>query len=176
MHTTIHEFIIADIAIEIEKQLDNIAPAAGIKYLCSPSLELPAEDTDDEDGFGNAHGPNSVRNSPETRMPAAKYDIHDPDAAFGHPQDSYPGVVLEVVYSQKMKAMNYIAEEYILGSHGSIRAVIALDLDYHRSKRVTLSVWRPEIVKDEDGSERLVCELKVDGKVGLCLNLPCFHC
>jgi len=60
------------------------------------------------------------------------YRNHDPDVSFGHNDAKYPGFILEVLCSQKRKDLPRLAEDYILGLNGSIRAVVGLDLEYHR--------------------------------------------
>lgn len=70
----------------------------------------------------------------------------EPDASFGHSQAHYPGVIVEVCYSQKSRRISHLADEYILNTDGSVNAVIALDIDYRNSKRATITVWRPEYV------------------------------
>lgn len=68
----------------------------------------------------------------------------EPDISFGHHQARYPGVVLEVCYSQKCKRVAYLADDYILNTDGSINMVIALDVDYRGSQRASFTVWRPD--------------------------------
>lgn len=70
---------------------------------------------------------------------------HSPDAQFRHDEAQYPGVVIEVSYSQKQRDLRSIVDNYILGSDGNIRVVVCLDVDYRNGKHATLSVWRPSI-------------------------------
>jgi hypothetical protein len=72
---------------------------------------------------------------------------HHPDASFGHEEAMYPGVIIEVAYSQKRKNLYRLAEDYLLKSDNSIRAVIGLDIEYGTpgSRKATLSVWRADI-------------------------------
>ncbi|KAJ9654804.1 hypothetical protein H2201_008938, partial [Coniosporium apollinis] len=73
-------------------------------------------------------------------------------AAFTHERNKYPGVVIEVSYTQKRKDLRKLARDYIFKSDGSIRVVVGLDIQHGgSSKRATLSVWRPEFSTDEDG-------------------------
>ena len=57
------------------------------------------------------------------------YGRHDPDGSLARGNEA-PSVVLEVLYSQKRKGFTRLVDDYILGSDGGIRAVIALDIDY----------------------------------------------
>jgi hypothetical protein len=68
----------------------------------------------------------------------------------------YPGVVVEVSYSQKRRDLSRLADDYILGSDAEIRAVVGIDLDYRGGKRATLSVWCPRIEINDAGEKELV--------------------
>lgn len=72
----------------------------------------------------------------------------EPDAQFQHREAAYPGVVLEVSYSQDGKNLRRLATDYILRSNGDIKAVIGLDINYH-GKESTVSLWRPNYIKDD---------------------------
>ena len=80
---------------------------------------------------------------------------HQPDAAFQHIKAQYPGVVIEVSFSQKRKDLPRLADDYILGSDRDIRVVIGIDVEYKASKRATVSVWRPQIVLNDAGEGEL---------------------
>ena len=41
---------------------------------------------------------------------------HEPDASFWHDDAQYPGVIIEVAYSQKRKRLGRLAKEYVLDS------------------------------------------------------------
>jgi len=92
-------------------------------------------------------------------------DKHEPDAAFWHEEAKWPGVVVEVSYSQKRKALEYLAEEYILGSQGNIQVVVGLDIEYKDSNSATLSVWRAHR-RTDNGTKVLECIRQVTDKVG----------
>jgi len=91
------------------------------------------------------------RSSPTLTFPNLGYGRHDPDAQFQHLDEQYPRVVIEISYVQKRKDLAILAEDYILGSDGDIRVVISLDVEYHSSKKATLSVWQPSVVQNETG-------------------------
>ncbi|TKA72912.1 hypothetical protein B0A49_08440 [Cryomyces minteri] len=94
----------------------------------------------------------TVTGSTSTTTTETTGDERHPDAAFAHERNKYPGVIIEVSYAQKRKALRKLAKQYILQSEGSIRVVVGLDIDYGRpSKRATLSVWRPDLHTSEDG-------------------------
>jgi len=160
MNTPTHEYCIGQIVEEILKQLHNISGAAKIDYLGSPRLELVIDESDYE-GDANIAGGDG-HNSLENRN-SITYDRHGPDAAFGDRKDKFPGVVLEVAYSQQRKNLRDLAERYILGSDANIRVVIGIDLDYQQ-RQATISIWRPEITT-RDGIENLECVEKLSERV-----------
>lgn len=92
------------------------------------------------------------------------YGKHDPDASFYHSQAQYPGIVLEVSYSQKRKDLARLADEYILGSDGNIPVVVGLDIEYS-GKEATLSIWRPQFLVNDAGEEELQAEQTVINQV-----------
>ncbi len=59
-------------------------------------------------------------------------------------------MVIEVAYSQKERDIPHLADNYILKTNGSIRAVVGLNIDY-KMKRGTVSMWRPKYTKNEQG-------------------------
>jgi hypothetical protein len=86
------------------------------------------------------------------------YAAHSPDTSFQHFDAQYPGVVMEVSYSQKRKDLPHLARNYILGSMASIQAVIGVDLEY-TGRKATLTVWRPQIRVKNSGEKRLYAQL-----------------
>ena len=86
-----------------------------------------------------------LRGSLTITFPDPGYGRHDPDTQFWYLDEPYPGVVIEISYTQKRKDLAIIAEDYILGSDGNIRVVICLDIEYYSSK-ATLLVWRPGVI------------------------------
>lgn len=77
-----------------------------------------------------------------------------PDAMFTHGDAHWPGVIIEVSYSQKTKDLPHLADDYILETNGSIRVVVGLYIDY-KTKKGTISMWRPCYVKNEQGQLEL---------------------
>jgi hypothetical protein len=47
----------------------------------------------------------------------SKYEL---DASFGHPNAQYPGVIIEVAYSQKKKRLGQLAKNYLLDLDSSV--------------------------------------------------------
>jgi len=81
-----------------------------------------------------------------------------------HISTQYPGVVIPVSYSQKRQDLKGLADDYILGSNGNIRAVVGVDVDY-RDKRAILSIWWPRIQVNNSGEEELVVHQTLSNQV-----------
>ncbi|KAK0655458.1 hypothetical protein B0T16DRAFT_397019 [Cercophora newfieldiana] len=149
MPSPVHEFFKSLLAHHIQDQLKRIAEqgdeagkfAAGIKDGCSSRIFL--QENVSEEGLG----------VPEQVV------RREPDGQFQHPDAAYPGVVLEVSYSQDGKNLKKLAYDYILRSNGDIRAVIGVDIN--DAKESTVSLWRPNYVKEED-EELEILEVRQD--------------
>jgi hypothetical protein len=96
---------------------------------------------------------------------------YEPDASFRHRDAQYPGVIVEVAYSQKKLCLGRLAENYILDSDASIRAVVCVNIEYgnQESRKATLSVWRPNLFTTDDGLELRAVEGVAD-EVGFYLS------
>lgn len=91
-----------------------------------------------------------------------------PDGQFGHKEAEYPGVVIEVSYSQDGKQLSKIAKQYIHYTDGNIKAVICLDINYGNTQS-TVSLWRPRFNPDPESDDpdafRLDFEQTIQAKV-----------
>ncbi|KAI9764544.1 MAG: hypothetical protein M1840_008370 [Geoglossum simile] len=76
-----------------------------------------------------------------------------PDASFSHPDDQYPGIVIETSYSQRARNVEKGADEYIMISNGNIKMVICFDVEYRPNNQQvdTVSLWRPMHGQDQEG-------------------------
>jgi hypothetical protein len=141
MPTQLHEVFIERVVEEIKCRLRAIADgetrsrsfAQKIKYNGSGRLIFQSAEDDDN----------------QTTIQ------REPDAEFKHEDAHWPGVIIEVSYSQKTKALPHLADDYILETNGSIRVVVGLDLDY-KTKKATVSIWRPQYVINQQGEVELV--------------------
>jgi len=88
-----------------------------------------------------------------------KRSKRSPDCAFRHKGAKYPGLIIEVSYSQKAKDLPRLADDYILGSNGNIRTVIGLDLEYSGSYSARLYRWQATFTRDENNEEELSAKL-----------------
>ena len=73
-------------------------------------------------------------------------------------------MVLEVSYSQDGKNLKKLACDYILRSNGDIKAVIGVDIN--DGKESTVSLWRPNYLKEEDEFE--ILEVRQDIPYQVC--------
>ena len=82
---------------------------------------------------------------------------YEPDASFGHDYAQYPGVIIEVAYSQKKRRLGRLANNYIIDSDASVRVVVGLDIEYGKeSRKATLSVWRPHLIHTAEDEEDIL--------------------
>ena len=136
MPTAIHELFIARVEDAIHTQLkligDESSRAANFARKIHPArsteIRFPVDDA--------------------SRGTQTK---HEPDASFCHQDARYPGVVIEVAYSQTRKTLDRLAEDYLLDSDTGIQVVIGLNIAYgkQKSRQATLSVWRTRIEDNE---------------------------
>ncbi|KAI1856350.1 uncharacterized protein JN550_013824 [Neoarthrinium moseri] len=139
MPTPIHEFLSASVADEIYENIKRIAAqtgaagefAAQIRNGASSRILLK-EDTEEE-GTSNV---------------GCAWQRH-PDGQFQHQKAAYPGVVVEISYSQDGKDLGKLAWQYIQLSNGDIKVVIGIDIN-DVSKSSTVSLWRAKYVREDD--------------------------
>ena len=148
MPTAIHELFIARVEDAIYSQLKLIREGSSSAAIFAQKVH-PARST--EIFFPVDDAPPSIK---------SKYE---PDASFWHDDAQYPGVIIEVAYSQKRKRLCRLAEEYLLDSDASVQVVVGLDIEYGKkgSRKATLSVWRTRVFTTSDGDElRVVQEVE----------------
>jgi len=147
MPTGVHELFIDGVEDAIRSQLKTIRNGSGRKAQFAQKVR-PARSTE-------IHFATSASSS------KSKYE---PDASFWHDDAKYPGVIIEVAYSQKKTRLGRLAENYLLDSDASVRTVVGLDIEYGKkgSRKATLSIWRPRLFDTGDGSELRVVEEAAD--------------
>ena len=151
MPSPVHDFFSTSFAEEIRDRLNNI-----------------------KDGGGEAgYFASKIANGGSSRILLAEVDSEgsrdpirrQPDAQFQHEDAVYPGVVVEVSYSQDGKDLAKLAQDYILYSNGDIKAVIGVDINYG-GKESTVSLWRPKYtLKDNEDFEVLEARQDIAYKV-----------
>jgi hypothetical protein len=146
MPTGIHELFIDKLEDDIRSQLKAIRGGSDRKAQFAQKVQ-PARST-------------------ELRFPASASSSkskYEPDASFIHDDAQYPGVIIEVAYSQKKKRLGRLAENYLLDSDASVRVVVGLDIEYGKeSRKAALSIWRPELFHTADGLELRAIEEAAD--------------
>lgn len=77
--------------------------------------------------------------------------FRSPDQQFQLAALGFPGVIIEVAYSQPDKKVARAAKDYILETGGEVQMVIVVKVDHH-SPCIRLTIWRPKF-ETENGSE-----------------------
>lgn len=147
MPTGIHERFIDAVEDDVRSQLKAIRNGSGKKAEFAQKLH-PARSTE-------------IRFDASTLSSKSKYE---PDASFRHEDAQYPGVIFEVAYSQNKTCLGRLADNYILDSDASVRAVVCLHIEYSNkeSRKATLSIWRPQLFDTPDGAELRAVEVVAD--------------
>ncbi|KAJ4329603.1 hypothetical protein N0V87_010723 [Didymella glomerata] len=146
MPTATHELFIDKLEDEIRSQLKGIRGGSDKNARFAQKVQ-PARSTE-------------LRFSASASSSKSKYE---PDASFIHDDAEYPGVIIEVAYSQKKKRLGRLAENYLLDSDASVRVVVGLDIDYgNESRKAALSIWRPRLFETADGLELRAVEEVAD--------------
>ena len=150
MPTRIHEVFLAKFVGDLERQLASIAGSESSSAIYARNIE--------------SHGSTTIN------FGDSEYGVHHPDNQFQYLNSPYPSVVIEVSYSQRRKELRSLADDYILGSDGKIRAVVGVDIEYGMGKTATISVWRPRVKSNDLGAK----ELDAVQVVQVCLWMPFF--
>jgi hypothetical protein len=140
MPTGVHELFIDGVEDAIRSQLKAIRSGSGNAARFAQKVR-PARSTGIEFPVENA--------------PPGRKSKYEPDASFWHDDAQYPGVIIEVAYSQEKKRLSRLAEDYLLDSDANIRIVVGLDIEYGKkgSRKATLSVWRTDLFHTPNGDE-----------------------
>ena len=132
--TNLHEMFQGQFAWPITKQLHELAKGTGASALFAAIIRCIGH-ADLEFSSGDAW-----------------FSRRSPDASYRCRRARYPGVVLEIAYSEKAQDLGRLAKDWIMDSRGNIRLVIGLDIDYGKrmlgkeseSLKAVLSMWRPQ--------------------------------
>lgn len=147
MPTQLHDTFTARVSVEIQRRLTDLANK-------NPLLRTFIEKI--RHNGGRLQLPTTSTSSKQN------YIRREPDSMFCHTEAVWPGVVIEVSYSQKRKALATLADDYILETDGSIRLVIGLDLEYKGSKQATISTWRLQRRLGDEGEEYVAAQVIQD--------------
>ncbi|KAF9732014.1 hypothetical protein PMIN01_09943 [Paraphaeosphaeria minitans] len=103
----------------------------------------------------------AIRNRPD-RTAQFKSRYH-PDISFGHKDARFPGLIVEVAFSQDYKQLRRLAENYLLDSDANVRVVVGINIAYDKvSRKATISIWRPKLSKTPNGYDLEVEEEVMD--------------
>lgn len=151
MPTEVHERFIDAVEDDIRSQLKAIRSGSDRKARFAQKVR-PARSSE-------------IRFAVNALSSKSKYE---PDASFRHDDAQYPGVIIEVAYSQKKSRLGRLADNYIIDSDANVQAVVCLDIEYGKkeSRKATLSIWRPDVFQTPSGPELRAVE-KPAYEVGL---------
>jgi hypothetical protein len=129
MPTLIYEIFLATVTENIRDQLKKIT--TGTSKVAADF----AKNVDSKGLIVLKYKVNKTQNQGFSRV-----SKHEPDVTFKYRKAQDLGIIIEISYSQKRKALTDLAEFYILGSDGNIQRVTGLNIKYKVIRRVTLLV------------------------------------
>ena len=122
MPSPVHDSFAKNVGLEITKQIDQIANKGGDDPYINLAKQIETATTND------------------IRLGDSKCS---PDWQFRHERARWPGVVIEVGYSQQRKAIEKLAHAYVAESDGGIHVILGLNIEYQRpGQEATMSIWR----------------------------------
>ena len=74
--------------------------------------------------------------------------FRSPDGQFAVADSYYPGVVIEIAYSQSFQSLRWKAQDLIVNSSGNIQLVIGLEVESNKAYKI--SAWRPDFIRFEN--------------------------
>lgn len=162
MPTPLHEIFIRSFIAELVHQIRSLA-------VTSPEL-APVVSRIRDGGSPSIKLHHGSLVSSQEEEDAGTAVARCPDGTLWYETHGLPSTVLEVSYSQKRKDLPYLADSYIVDSQHDIQTVIGLDIEYlstttepeKRNKLATISVWRPEMLVDDDGEDVGACKTVQD--------------
>ncbi|KAF2118101.1 hypothetical protein BDV96DRAFT_569234 [Lophiotrema nucula] len=155
MPTAIHERFVTLVKQDIDAQLKSLATSTTLEESVTHFAQRVCNL-----GSADIKFPNDTSQKPPQNSPDGTYYYRDA---------KWPGVILEVSYSEKRKDLEKLADRYILLSKANVRVVVGLDIEYQHPKQkktkagsrdAVLSVWRPEIIQNE-GKMQLIAAQKI---------------
>jgi hypothetical protein len=144
MPTTLHDTFASELVTEIKKEFEGLKKQVETRPFIDKISSVSGAIHFEEDG---------------------KKFQHVPDIRFHHEDAAWPGVVIEVSYSQKRKSLVDLAENYLLASDGGIRVMVGINLEYKKSKEASISVWRLKMSSGEEGQPEGEVIQEIDNEV-----------
>ena len=170
MPSPTHDFFAIEFRDEVCKELNQIATSR-TDYVKEVTRELKSaissrvflrevDEKEQLDEDNEANDGNEYNNKKEDDY--KNYAIkREPDIQFQYPKTAYPGVVVEVSYSQNGKDLKRLAQDYILYSNADVKLFIGFDLSYDGGSS-TVSTWRPKFIKDRDDEDLVTVQYVQD--------------
>lgn len=149
---SLHLILVGNLNMEINSKLDDIISVCP-EHIAEVLRDIIPTCSSDISGFDGR--PKSPLTAAQIRC-YRKLAKRSPDAAFRHCKSMFPSVVIEISDSNSQKHLGKSACEYISESSGEVSVVIGIKVDDGpRTKRATISVWRPDISLNADGVQVL---------------------
>jgi hypothetical protein len=98
-----------------------------------------------------------------------------PDASYAITLRTWPGLLIEVSYSQNIKDLKRRAFDFILESRCRIRMVVGIDINYRKSDAASYSVWRACRPRNEKGEFDFAVEEVATNVVSARRHFFCFR-
>lgn len=129
MATTVHEYLKEYFVVEVREQLRALA--ADHTHKAARPCRVP-EIVADVKWHGHAHLrlEADLESDADAGVDAKVTDTKSPDSQTWYGAALYPQFVLEIGYTQRKTSLQDLAMEYYTGSHGHIKTVLTLDMEY----------------------------------------------
>ena len=124
----LHETLSEEISVDISFQLNTLARGAKGR---AAEFARGIDKTGSADVTFNDHA-----------------DVLQPDKSFSHEDCGFPGLVIEISWSQREKDVVEKARSYLKWSKGEIRTVVGIECGYRRKAPATFTIWHA--TKDAD--------------------------
>src|SRR3954447_22605202 len=122
MPTYVHELLSAKVVAEFQHQIENAAAKHSPKAPLGQLIRT-IERSGSTDVLEQPH--NDGKPSRHRRSP---------DASFRYLGSQYPGIIIETSYTQRVKNLRHVADDYVIMSDGNIKMVVGLDIGYVAKK------------------------------------------
>ncbi|CZR65298.1 uncharacterized protein PAC_15198 [Phialocephala subalpina] len=141
MPKEIHEYVGEKIGVRIGSQLERFQEGAFSKKTAELAKSI------------------KPRGSAEIKFPTRfneDSDTKSPDKSYKHKECKYPGLVIEIAWSQEQKPLSMLADRYFQKSEGGIQTVIGVNLEYNpkigrpgrKVKPATFWIWHMDSSKE----------------------------
>jgi hypothetical protein len=122
MPAYVHELLSAKIVAEFQHQIDGAATKHSPNTPLGRLIRM----------IEYAGSTDVVQQPNNGEKPSCHW--RSPDASFRCLGSLYPGVIIETSYSQRVKNLRRVADDYVMMSDGNVKMVLGLDIGYVAKK------------------------------------------